>query len=397
MKDSGLRAVWMDINREIRSPGDIDAYVRWCGRNGITVSFPCVNHVVGAVTYPSDVAPRLAAYEGWDPLPELTRASRAAGIETHIWVCMANAGPPDLGKGGSPEISCKGPPPPAETHPEWFCVNWDGSHVLECRAGGGRAAERLPFVFLNPARPGARDYLAALCRELMDRYDADGIHLDYIRFDFGPPSKQAGAKEAYNPDDPMAAVRGRLEGSRRYSFDEPTLREFDRETGIGFFDSGPDLASRVAWLYSDKARLERWYAWKASRVTELVRRIKADASARGRKLSAAVFAGYPWCGLEVAQRWPEWVDGRLLDFVVPMDYGLEPGPFAETLANQFSHLKVEPKPAVPFIAGIITDSFKGLDEAAAREKLAVYEETARRRGNSGISIYSYTGAKGMLR
>ncbi len=397
MKEAGIRAVWMDIFREIRSPDDITAYVRWCERNGVSVSFPCVNHVVGAMTYPSDAAPRLAAYERWDPMPDLIRTGRAAGIETHIWVCMANAGPPDPGKDGKPEISRKGPPPPAEIHPDWFCVNWDGISVLEGHATDGSPRERPAHAFLNLARPGARDYLADICREIMDRYEADGIHLDYIRFDYGPPSKQTGAKEAYNPKDPLAAVRTRLEGSRRYSFDEPTLRDFDRETGIGFFDSGPDLASRVAWLYSDKSRLERWYAWKASKVTELVRRVKSDASARGRKLSAAVFAGYPWCGLEVAQRWPAWVDDRLLDFVAPMDYGLEPGPFAETLAGQFSHLKVEPKPAVPFIAGIIMDSFKGLDEAAAREKLAIYEETARRLGNSGISIYSYTGAKGTFR
>lgn len=36
--------------------------------------------------------------------------------------------------------------------------------------------------FMDPGVPGTADYLAALCKEIVTRYDVDGIHLDYIRY-----------------------------------------------------------------------------------------------------------------------------------------------------------------------------------------------------------------------
>lgn len=35
---------------------------------------------------------------------------------------------------------------------------------------------------MNPGIPATADYLAGLCREIVERYDVDGIHLDYIRY-----------------------------------------------------------------------------------------------------------------------------------------------------------------------------------------------------------------------
>lgn len=387
----GLRAVWMDINRRIHSVEDIEKYVDWCGRNGITVSFPCVNHVVGAVTYPSDVAARLAAYEDWDPMPDLTRLSREAGLETHVWVCIAHGGPVNMGQPGALEISANGPKPKAQANPELFNVDHEGRSMIDVpNQGGGQN----PHAFFNLCRPGSRDYLADLCCEVMDRYDVDGIHLDYIRFCFDTGERIEGGKEAYNPKEGEPLVR--LEGSRRYSFDEPTLRDFQEETAMDFFGAGNDLTERVAWLYSDVERRESWYAWKSSKVTEMVRRMHEETAKRGKKLSAAVFGGYPWCGQEVGQRWPGWIDEKLLDFVVPMDYDREPDALAGLLADQFSHLAVVPKPAVPFIAGISSSTFRDLEPGARREKLAEYEDTAGKAGQNGISFYCYGSFETLL-
>ena len=37
-------------------------------------------------------------------------------------------------------------------------------------------------MILNPALPEARNYIAAICREIISGYDVDGLHLDYTRF-----------------------------------------------------------------------------------------------------------------------------------------------------------------------------------------------------------------------
>lgn len=36
--------------------------------------------------------------------------------------------------------------------------------------------------FMNPERPETADYLASICAEIVNKYDVDGIHLDYIRY-----------------------------------------------------------------------------------------------------------------------------------------------------------------------------------------------------------------------
>lgn len=36
--------------------------------------------------------------------------------------------------------------------------------------------------YMDPGAPGTADYLAAVCKEIVARYDVDGIHLDYIRY-----------------------------------------------------------------------------------------------------------------------------------------------------------------------------------------------------------------------
>ena len=38
------------------------------------------------------------------------------------------------------------------------------------------------FWMLNPGMPGTADYLADICAEIVQNYDVDGIHLDYIRY-----------------------------------------------------------------------------------------------------------------------------------------------------------------------------------------------------------------------
>lgn len=35
---------------------------------------------------------------------------------------------------------------------------------------------------MDPGVPGTAEYIAGLCREIVERYDVDGIHLDYIRY-----------------------------------------------------------------------------------------------------------------------------------------------------------------------------------------------------------------------
>ncbi|MBA4389009.1 MAG: hypothetical protein C0404_13590 [Verrucomicrobia bacterium] len=379
MNKTFKRAVWLDVRADVKSEKDAKAAVEWCRESNIDIVFAGVNHASGLMTYASDVAPRLAETDRWDPTQVFLDRFRAAGIETHAWVCISMWGG---GKIDPKCVSSRGPRTLQEAHKDWFCVDQNGQSVL---------ANGTKYAFVDPANRSVREFHVRLCEEVLDRYPFDGYHLDYIRYNFQTPQIPAKHKEAYTGKDDGLIVQ--LEGSERLSFDDATLKAFQRDTGLDLMGAGPDLASRVRWLYSSEnggARREAWYAWKSAQVTEVVRLLGSAVHKRGRKLSAAVFGGYPWCGQEIAQRWPGWVDQRLLDFAAPMDYGVTIDEYPVFLRNQIAAMKVEPRPAVPLISGIYSaELFDGLSEAGSDKLLARYMEIAKAEGRRGICLYCY--------
>ena len=113
--------------------------------------------------YPSAIEPWDGAFSGtpgkspgYDPLQFVTEACHRRGMELHAWVvafpiCKA-AVAKQLGKRALPK-----------QHPEL------------CRLCGDQ-------WMMDPGVPGTASYLAAVCKEIAEHYDVDGIHLDYIRY-----------------------------------------------------------------------------------------------------------------------------------------------------------------------------------------------------------------------
>ena len=426
-----IRGVWSDIARDFSSRGDIEEYVEWCGRNRVSVTFPCVNHCTGVVTYPSDVAPRAAKFDDWDPMPDLIRLCHAAGIEVHVWVCCTHWGPQDFSgarqarNGRQP--SDKGPRPIQETHRDWFTVNHAGQSVLD-EAGGGEAIHQ--GGLLNLGLPPVQEFLERLFAEIMDRYEVDGVHLDYIRSPFlhedwsiEVPAANTGWAAAQVGDifqvlprsgEPKRAAPGGFRAAEvlsvavlpaeaggtprrrlvlrhigRYGFNDEMMNAFEQETGLRYFAAGSDTPERVAWLYRNH-RAE-WHTWKSAQITQLVRRISGVTRRRQRRLSAAVFDCIPWCSQDIAQRWHEWCNEGLLDFVCPMDYGKKADALGGRLDEQNSFLS---EPRVPSLAGILTGC--EIIELSC-EDLEACEAVARAKGQAGISLYCYGTWKRVLR
>ena len=90
---------------------------------------------------------------GYDPLQVLLQEAHSRGIAVEAWV-------------NPYRLRSSGAMPPAlaannliNTHPEWTCTVGQG-------------------VYLNPAQPGAVDYVVQGVAELVQNYAVDGIHLD---------------------------------------------------------------------------------------------------------------------------------------------------------------------------------------------------------------------------
>jgi uncharacterized lipoprotein YddW (UPF0748 family) len=171
-------------------------------------------------------------------------------------------------------------------HPAWIARTRDGRRLSEY---GPRERERLKLegVFLAPAHPGVRTWLANVAKEIVTRYAVDGIHLDYIR-------------------QPTIAV----------GFDPTTRAKFALEQGID--------PQRIAWAKPEqRAALDStWAAFQRAQVTATVQEVR-DSVERvrpGLVISAAVLADTLSARNVHAQAWTEWVRSGLLDRAYAMCY-----------------------------------------------------------------------------
>ena len=117
----------------------------------------------GSVIYPSRIEPwdivLTGQYDqdpGYDPLAFAIEETHRRGMELHAWLVTIPAFKIAVAKKMGKRSLLK-------THPELL------------RKHGEQ-------YYLDPGLPGSADYLTALCKEVVSKYDVDGIHFDYIRY-----------------------------------------------------------------------------------------------------------------------------------------------------------------------------------------------------------------------
>ena len=60
---------------------------------------------------------------------------------------------------------------------------WNGYGCRQLRKKRPDIVKRIADEgFVNPEKTAAAEYIASICAEIIEKYDIDGIHLDYIRY-----------------------------------------------------------------------------------------------------------------------------------------------------------------------------------------------------------------------
>ena len=207
-------------------------------------------------------------------------------------------------------------------------------------------------IFISPSNPAVRRFLRSVVREIVDNYDVDGIHLDYVRYP-----------------------------SYKFSYDNVTRARFEKEFRIdplalinGYGDWNDEQYYKL---------LVQWKDWRAEQVSKLVRGIFYDLQKRNRniKLSAAVIANLDFARTKFGQRWDEWLREGIIDFVVPMAYSTDTdkviGYLKDALENKYERY---------IYAGL---GIYNQDSKSSIEKIY----NARKLGVDGIVLFSYDGVK----
>jgi len=202
------------------------------------------------------------------------RIAKAAGLQAHRWMWTMNRGEKELLK----------------NHPEWYAISRDGKSC----------ATNPPYVdyyrWLCPSKPGVLEYLKQQVKDILDKDDVDGIHLDYIRFcDVILPVNLWGN---YKID------QTRELPEYDFCYCETCRGKYKSETGVDPLDL----------KYPDQS--PSWRKFRYDRINDVVNQLSAVAHQSGKKITAAVFPTPEIARRIVRQDWTNWK----LDGVCPMIY-----------------------------------------------------------------------------
>ncbi|RMD92529.1 MAG: hypothetical protein D6814_16755, partial [Calditrichaeota bacterium] len=111
---------------------------------------------------------------GYDPLAYAVEQAHARGLELHAWINVFEAG--DTYPGSV-----------AANHPDWICRDGEGRPMTSHRA-------------LSPGLEEVRRYLVDVAMEIVNNYDIDGLHLDYVRWNEFSSAKTVSLAKASEQD-----------------------------------------------------------------------------------------------------------------------------------------------------------------------------------------------------
>lgn len=285
-----IRAVWVDaFHAGIRTPAEVTELVAAARRANLNTLIVQVRRR-GDALYASRHEPPLddPAYDpGFDALAHVVGEAHAAGLKVHAWL---NAMP--VWRDETPPRDARHVfnrhGPSATGRDRWMTAAPDGT--LRFPVG----------FFLDPGHPDAAAHIARVYLDVVERYDVDGIHFDYVRYPETEDRMPRGSGVGYN------AV---------------AIERFQRATGRRDVPGPGD---------------EAFIQWRRRQVTALVRRVYLEAKAL--KPSIVISAALiPWGRpprdeadfAEVApmqrifQDWQGWLREGILDLALPMNYARE--------------------------------------------------------------------------
>ncbi len=255
-REHELRGLWVFGARQ-----DWPALIAKCQAAGLNAIFYRVGRGGNAI-YPSDILPQDEWARENDPVAEGLAACRAAGIEFHAWRVTYHLG-------SAPQ-------------------DYRDQLRAEGRISVNPAGVEAPFA--NPGDPRNYALEVAVAREFLERYDVDGLHLDYIRY----------------TDEP----------SYEFDYSDVSRQEFGKVLGTTIDPAdwpGIVVDGRLRMAYNE------WMRSNIDRLVEANHRLVNELRPHA-VLSIAAWRDPRWDRVTIMQDWPKWVEQGWVDLLIPMNY-----------------------------------------------------------------------------
>ena len=218
-----------------------------------------------------------AIASNFDALQDLITKAHTGSprIEVHCWVTT--------------HVIWSGASPPSQAG---HVVNLHPEYLMRDSAGADYLAEG---YYLDPGHPGATMWNYVMATNIVQRYDVDGFHWDYIRY----PQQDSG----YNPT---------------------AIARYNAEFGLTGQPSVSDTQ------FSD---------WRRRQVTDFLRWVNSDLLAIRPNLviSCAVFGSRTDAYSNRFQDWAAWNAEGIIDVCMPMGYTANNSTFETRVTDAFNH------------------------------------------------------------
>jgi uncharacterized lipoprotein YddW (UPF0748 family) len=301
--------------------------------------------------------PALRGRRDYDALARVLREARRRGLRVHAWVnthLVANA---DSLPRDSTHFVYRRPDLLAVPQPlarDLYYADPRDPRYLQALVEYARAnRDHIEGLYTSPAAPEVQEHIYSIWLDLLERYDLDGLHFDYVRL----PA----------PDYDYSRVA--LDRFRDWV--SPPLPDTLRERLAA-------LAAADPLVYVDSLPGE-WDRFRRLQITTLVERIYHGVKKRkpGALVSAAVFANAEDAYTLRFQEWQEWLRRGILDVACPMAYTDSTALFHERISAAVAAVGGE-----RVWAGV--GAYRNTVDGTVRQI-----DVARELGAAGVVLFSY--------
>ena len=334
---SEMRAFWV-VRFALANEKDIESVVHTAYEAGITDLFVQVR-ALGQTYYKSILESNAPALkEDFDPLQKIVEKCKLYNIRVHAWVNMFYIWSGDY--------------PPKNKNHVFYKLNNQLLRIKSLPEYKDLRKDGIEGFFLNPENSEVQHYLLNLLLEIADKYEVSGIHLDYFRF--------PGVKYSFTP------------GSRtKFMMDN----YFDPINVYLMQDDYVSQRGYEVFVQADKLYRKFLSSSLSSYLETIARALKIKNN--NLRLSVAVKPDPVQAKHRYFQDWKSWLEKKICDFVVMMNYRTNFDEFTFIL-NQVN----EPQLKKRIIVGISTYN-QNSEAVRSRIKFVKSGQFA------GFSLFSY--------
>ena len=255
------RYLWI-VRNTMTNPESIDKMLEFATLNRFNQILVQVRGR-GDAYYNSDLVQKshLIKDTDFDPLAYLIPKAKQNGIQVHAWVNTYLLWSSRIKPFQNSHLLF--------THPEWIDQNNRESMVIAkelLKFNGGKNGNE--GFYLSPTHPKVNKYLLSVFKDLIENYEIDGLHLDYVRFHDSEYGQNPGAISNFRELNDFADP-SKMENASIWSYHKrKAVTDLVRETKKLLETIRPDMKLTAAVkpnLYQARERyFQEWDVWLAA-------------------------------------------------------------------------------------------------------------------------------------